>query len=368
MIEELTKEQEAKIPEYVEKYTKIGLSTDRIDRKKITENVNVFYEKILDREKPKKTLFFESPRSAWLAICVMKYAEKFVKHEIENMTIGQTVFDDNGNFEITEDMLAYLGKDAWHEIFNIVSPEIERMLVDNGSNKNFVEVIKHQAIINFKGKVYLEYVEPYIEGAFESYIFAYYDYFHNELDIEYEVMDLYKIWKKTLGHDRMWCFDDYCIISEKPILIKINNEKLHCEDGPAIEYADGFSLYSLNGVRVPEKIVMLSADEITADMILKEQNVEIRREIVRKIGTSRLVEITKSEMIDEDSIEIDGRLEDYELYKVPLGNDRFGRALKMKNPSLKDVYHFEYVANDCETVRDAVVFRNQTKKMPRKLT
>jgi len=45
MIKDITDEQVAKFPEYVEKYIRIGLSTDRMDKDAAVAAVKLAYEK-----------------------------------------------------------------------------------------------------------------------------------------------------------------------------------------------------------------------------------------------------------------------------------------------------------------------------------
>jgi len=68
-IEKLTPEQEAKIPEYLNRYVKIGLSCEPADGEKAKEWIPELYEKILERTKPKDILIAPSPKAAWEMIC-----------------------------------------------------------------------------------------------------------------------------------------------------------------------------------------------------------------------------------------------------------------------------------------------------------
>jgi len=123
-------------------------------------------------------------------------------------------------------------------------------------------------------------------------------------------------------------------ISEKPIAIHWKNQRLHNEKGLAVEYSDGYGLYSLNGVRVPKEIVMTPAEQLDPTLILKEKNAEVRREIVRKIGVERVCQKLGAKVIDKEG--------DYELLNLDLGENRIRPYLKMKNPSI-GVYHIEGV-------------------------
>jgi hypothetical protein len=121
----------------------------------------------------------------------------------------------------------------------------------------------------------------------------------------------------------------------------------------AVKYRDGWGVHALNGVRVPEWIVMTPAEKIDCHEFSKISNAEVRREFVRKVGVERLMVKLGSKMLDKQG--------DYELHSIPLG----GRTgdwpyLKMLNPSI-GVWHVEAVSKKCDTVEKALNFRNQGK-------
>lgn len=160
---------------------------------------------------------------------------------------------------------------------------------------------------------------------------------------------------RDLAYHSNWnfLFEKTAFLCEKPMLIKLNAQKrIHCEDGPSICYRDGFSVYGLNGVRVPKWVVMKKPDEFQATEILKEKNAEVRREIVRKIGITRFCEIVNAQVIDKK--------DDYELLNVDLGDGRRRPYLKMINPSIGTI-HIEGVAPECKTVTEALAWRNHLK-------
>ena len=62
----------------------------------------------------------------------------------------------------------------------------------------------------------------------------------------------------------------YCFC-EKPIKINMKNSTLHCDNAPAIQYADDFNIYCLNGVRVTKEIVETSAYDLNPKLVLTEK-------------------------------------------------------------------------------------------------
>src|SRR3990167_5042032 len=83
-------------------------------------------------------------------------------------------------------------------------------------------------------------------------------------------------------------------------------------------------------------------------MLFKEQNAEIRREIVRKIGMERIILKCGATVLDKKG--------DYELLAFDIGDGRIRPYLKMKNPSIF-TWHVEGVAPGIKTVDEALTWR-----------
>ncbi|WP_067481325.1 DUF6745 domain-containing protein [Actinomadura hibisca] len=85
-----------------------------------------------------------------------------------------------------------------------------------------------------------------------------------------------------------WPYDEVCVVSERPVAVHTEpmpgrtqgEHWLHHPDGPAVRYADGWSLHSWHGTRVPEWVIT----DPTAERIGGEPNVEVRRCAVERIG------------------------------------------------------------------------------------
>ena len=148
-------------------------------------------------------------------------------------------------------------------------------------------------------------------------------------------------------------------ISEKPTEIHWKDKRLHNEKGLAVKYPDNYGLYCLNGVGVTKEIVEISAEELDANLVTKEKNAEVRREIVRKIGVERVCQKLNAKVLDKQDA--------YELLNLDLGENRIRPYLKMINPSI-GTFHIEGVSPDCKTVEEALSWRNGTKEKPTILT
>ncbi len=147
------------------------------------------------------------------------------------------------------------------------------------------------------------------------------------------------------------------MVSDRPSRISLVNNLLHDETRMAIEWRDGWGLSMLNGVRVPEWLATKPARDLDPALLSGIDNAEIRREFVRKVGAERIVAQLSPGAIDKATYRTaDGREHPYELHRLDVRGERW-TYLRMLNPSV-GLTHFEGVPNECQTVQQALNFRN----------
>jgi hypothetical protein len=153
----------------------------------------------------------------------------------------------------------------------------------------------------------------------------------------------------TLDAGLIYPLEHVCIVGNQPSNLARNANGLHCDGGAAIEYLDGWKMWSLNGVTVPQWLAETPYRDIDCAEFAKLDNVEVRREFVRKVGVERVVQQIGATVLDKCG--------DYELLEVDLKGDT-GKwpYLKMRNPSI-GVWHLECVSKECKTVQQAINFR-----------
>jgi hypothetical protein len=78
-----------------------------------------------------------------------------------------------------------------------------------------------------------------------------------------------------------------------------NRYRLHCTDGPALQFKDGWSVYSWHGLRVNEQIIK-HPETITIQGIQGEQNAEIRRVMMERFGLQRYIRESGAKMLHRD--------------------------------------------------------------------
>jgi hypothetical protein len=214
-------------------------------------------------------------------------------------------------------------------------------------------------------------------GNHEAHWLAFYEYFQEVCGLDLHQVDGMLKLAKSCG----WVlpFEHVCFVSDRPKVISLNAEKkLHRDLGKAVEYRDGTGVYSLNGIVMEEWMVMTPAHQLDAQKIMAVQNVDQRRELLRKLGIERFITKIGATVIDTQSTEdcsFSASLKTlvtqvpqtdtmYELLDVNLGPEiPHARFLKMWNPSI-GVWHVEGVAPECRTVQQAINFRAGDMKKP----
>lgn len=116
-----------------------------------------------------------------------------------------------------------------------------------------------------------------VDGQLDAYWVAFYDFCRYLVPDSVSADDSQHLdsWRALVeSTGPCWAYTNYCLMSERPVVAKKDGQGLlHCDDGPALQYLDGEALYSVNGIRVDERIVMrpweLTLEEIegmTADI------------------------------------------------------------------------------------------------------
>lgn len=200
-------------------------------------------------------------------------------------------------------------------------------------------------------EVKLDFVYPYFDCQFWASWFSFYEFMKTEVGVEFTNEKEYNILKNCQAYGMVFPLDELCIVCQPPTVIKKNAAGLHCETGPALSYSGDNEIYALNGVVMAKEYIMTPASQISGEMILKEKNVEVRRELLRKVGVERAMDSLPHKLLDKK--------ENYELYSIDLSDEiKDARYLKMLNPSI-GVYHLEGVDPGISTVEEALKWRNQ---------
>ena len=262
MINSLTQEQIDSFPAYVEKWLTIGLSTEPLDFERAKAAVIKCYE-IAELPPPKYFYRFESPYSAAMAATLLK-------------STGAQVWDQ-----------------VWAQVWDQVGAQVRAQ------------------------------VGAQVYGAHDSEWLAFYDFMLSELKIK-ECKKLNGL-MELARYCGWWApYENAVILQDRPSKIKFDDQKrLHSEDGPSIEYRDGFSVYSWHGTRIPEAWIK-SPNELTPEIALTHENVEQRRAACEILGWETILNKLNAITIDRDEDPLVGELVEVDIPEI--GREKFLRV------------------------------------------
>ena len=118
------------------------------------------------------------------------------------------------------------------------------------------------------------------------------------------------------------------VIADRPDILEVDSDgRLHCEDGPAVRYRDGFELYYWHGTAV-EKAWIVDKESIDPSLVMTHSNAELRRVLIEIVGLNKALDVLGYRVIQEDEDPEIGSLIEY---NIP-GVDEPQRALKVLCP------------------------------------
>ncbi|MEG4320607.1 MULTISPECIES: DUF6745 domain-containing protein [unclassified Microcoleus] len=152
-------------------------------------------------------------------------------------------------------------------------------------------------------------------------------------------------------------FQKVCYVCDRPTKLSLDSEyRLHAEAESAIEFSDGYKLYSYHGVTLPEKYGQVHPSQWEATWILAEDNAELRRVLIQGIGYARICQELQATDLDT--------WQEYTLLRIDVDIDGFNPQekepiylLKMTCPSTGFI-HALRVPPDMQSAREAIRWVN----------
>ena len=114
-------------------------------------------------------------------------------------------------------------------------------------------------------------------------------------------------------HERFW------IASDRHTIVHTESaggalRRLHCADGPARAWADGWALWYWHGTRVPADLVETGWD---TPRILREQNTEVRRCAIERLGWDQFIAAAGLQQVGDTVADPGNPGQGLALYDVP---------------------------------------------------
>jgi hypothetical protein len=111
----------------------------------------------------------------------------------------------------------------------------------------------------------------------------------------------------------VWMFAGAAIITDRPRLLRRDDQnRLHCEDGPALEYRDGFAIHAWHGTSIPCEWIEDKAS-LSAKTALTWANIEQRRAALEIVGWHNVLRELKAKVVDEHPDPLCGALVEVQL-------------------------------------------------------
>ena len=345
-ISKLTKEQEKQLIEYRQYCLNRGRATDEIDKDKIEKSLmNLYWE--INFNKP----YFWYCDSIWQAQIIINLVKNNNLWDIGNNlgnlwdNLGSNLWDNLKN-NLWNNLGNNLKNNLWNNLWNNLKNNLKNNLWNNLGNNlgNNLE--------NSLKETLFQYIYTSFWGQQDYYWISYYKYAEKYLNIKYTKRNSYllSLWEDLAESSHwFWCYENICFISYKPIKLLVDDQnRLHCDNGPAIEYKDRYAQYYLHGVSVPKELAEIKKEDMNPNDLSKYKNVEIRMQFIKKLGVDKIKE-------RGIVIETKGVYNLIDMHSIFEGLT-YAPYLFMINPSTGET-HAEGVSPECKSVSQAINWR-----------
>lgn len=286
MITELSEEQIARLPEYVDKWIKIGLNTDPCNLPLAKQYISEAY-KVAGLEPPKYFFHFSSPNSTLPAI-----------YMVDKLSAFDDTYQDTAIHSDTSEWLH-----IFDNLYNQYSAQYKDITWDDNVKDRMLSFISKAYLEGDKKEKYTTYHNQMLYGAHEADYLSFYDFFHKEFDLEctqnfvpyFNLAEVCGWWSP---------YEECAFVQDRPSKIVMNEDKtLHNREGAALEYPDGFKIFCIDGYQFPEHVVM-DPHLITIKEIDDESTSEKRRIMLELFGEERYFQEAEVELIDRDFVSV----------------------------------------------------------------
>lgn len=277
-IEKLTPEQEAQLPVYADKWTKIGTCTDRADRAAAEAGMDETYA-YAKLPPIRFRTWASSPPSMVLAFISSDALEKGVTlNQLETIcwpslpklpAMSQGILD-NARQQV-QDFYNFLKNDN----------KLPKEVADKDALGVFQTALK-------------EFAWQFGYGQHDANWLAFYEFFKDVCGLVEETESLTGLWEvaKASGWYLPYTSDDgkegrvwHC---ERQTALHLDDRgRMHCTTGPAISFEDGTKIYYIAGVHITKPHIVESPKDITIEEIEKEPNAEVKRVMVDMYESER---------------------------------------------------------------------------------
>ena len=338
-ITKLTPEQEAELPAFRQRYLDIACGGGRIDRPALQAAIADAYAVI---GKPAPALFiFDSPASCMLALKIFKMPEKAQLWA----QLGDQLGDQLGGqlwaqlgAQLRGQLGDHLGAQLWAQLRDQLWAQLGDQLGDQLWDQLWDQLggqlrgqLRDQLGAQLRAQLWDQLGDQNIfDGnclwGSQGLFWVAWGRFAASIGVilqpktatHLDIMELI-----STQCEWWWPYENFVIASERPTTVRFDDQRrLHRENGPAIEYADGYAVWSWHGVRVPENWII--GKGITPHEALTWENMEQRRAACEILGWDTILDQLKAKTLDKD---VDPEIGELIRVRIPdIGDEQFLRV------------------------------------------
>ena len=334
MITSLTKTQEAQIPKYIKKY--VDLASKPTDRKKATKAVRALYESA-GYKKP-VVIFGQSPPSTAIMVAMTRILSK---GDIagDGSQLDSQLRSQLGS-QLNSQLDSQLDSQLYSQLYSQLDSQLTSQLtsqLDSQLTSQLTSQLDSQLDSQLRSQL-----DSQLDSQLYSinnnwwilvwwlawggwYAFAKY------IGVEFDSKVLKIFMDFVTNVSFIIPYEGIAFVSETP-KISWEEGKLHKTEGKAVEYADGYGLYSLFGVNFDEKLFKkVTNKKVTLKTIFSIENMEQRMAGLKLVGVEKLLKSKHATKIDKSD-------RGNTLYKIEDIFDQTAYYLHYKCPSTGRVY------------------------------
>jgi hypothetical protein len=301
----LTGEQEARIPEYRDRYMTMGLSTQAADRERAKAGVIKAY-RAAGVEPPKLFIWLNSPMAGAYGAALLS-SKNFVGAQVWDQVgdqVGDQVRDqvwaqvgDQVRDQVRDQVGDQVRDQVWAQVGDQVRDQVRDQVGDQVGDQVWAQV--RDQVRDQVGDQVWDQVYRAGYGQHDAGWLAFYDFFKMSGIADAARLDgLYEL---CASAGWWWPFQGAVIITERPNLLNRDERgRLHSENAPAIRYPDGWAIHAVHGVRMPGELVE-DHSKITVARIDTESNAEVRRVLIGWYGVDRYMRDSGARVVHADN-------------------------------------------------------------------
>ena len=331
-ISRLTDEQEEYLPIFRQSYIEAAASIEEPNVGETLRLIEGAY-KVIGEKKP-LLVMLDSPLQCMVCISMMKNVA-----QLSDQLSGQ--LRSQLSDQLSDQLWAQLSDQLWSQLSDQLRGQLRGQLwaqLRGQLGGQLWGQLRSQLSAQLRGQLWAQlggqlsdqlkvrFNSSYLWGSHDGFWIAFHK-FCEHIGVRFSDESLRKlnIMNDICRHvEWWWPYKNICIASRRPLMIRWDEERrLHCENGPAVRYADGYSIYSWHGVNVPSDWIE-KPNKINPAAILRWDNIEQRRAGCEILGWDCIVSYLEGEVIDADENEEIGVL--IEINIPEIGAERFLRV------------------------------------------